>query len=173
MPSARLRPLHRALGIPTDYAVTRRLKPQHETQTLVSVGPAPDDGQLVRLAPRAAAAWRQMRAAAVRDGIVLLPLSGFRSVKRQTALIRAKLAVGQSIENILRLAAAPGFSEHHTGRALDIGSPEHIELDEHFSRTPAYRWLRRSADKFGFHLSYPRGNRHGIAYEPWHWCWRP
>src|SRR5258708_23855483 len=151
MPSARLRQLHRTLGIPFDYGATRGLQPQREATRLVSVGPAPDDGQLVRLAPRAAAAWRRMRAAAVRDGVVLLPLSGFRSVARQTALIRAKLAAGQSIENILRLAAAPGFSEHHTGRALDIGSPEHLELNQNFAQTPAYRWLRRSAGKFGFH----------------------
>jgi D-alanyl-D-alanine carboxypeptidase len=22
-------------------------------------------------------------------------------------------------------------------------------------------------------MSYPRGNPHGIVYEPWHWCWNP
>jgi D-alanyl-D-alanine carboxypeptidase len=168
----RLQGLARALGIPKNYARARHLRPQPEARTLVSVGPAPDDGQLVRLAPPAAAAWRRMRAAAADDGVVLLPLSGFRSVARQTALIRAKLAAGQPIEKILELAAAPGFSEHHTGRALDLGSPEQVKLDEEFGRTAAFRWMRRHAGEFGFHLSYPRDNRHGIAYEPWHWCWR-
>ena len=33
-------------------------------------------------------------------------------------------------------------------------------------------WLRTNAPRFGFHLSYPRNNPHGIGYEPWHWCWR-
>ena len=164
-------PVARALGIPADYAATRGLARQREARRLVSVGPAPDDGRPVRLAPRAAAAWRRMRDAAARAGIVLLPLSGFRSVARQTEIIRAKVARGQAIDSILRLVAAPGFSEHHTGRALDIGSPEHLELDEHFARTAAYRWLRRRAGGFGFRLSYPRGNPHGIGYEPWHWCW--
>ena len=162
----------RALGIPRTYGPSRGLARQREARTLVAVGRAPDDGKLVRLAPRAAAAWKKMREAAAHDGIVLLPLSGFRSIARQTAIIRAKLAAGQHIERILRLVAAPGFSEHHTGRALDIGSPEHLELDAHFARTAAYRWLRRHAGEFGFHLSYPRRNPHGIAYEPWHWCWR-
>ncbi len=171
MPASRLRVIHRALGIPVGYADARGLTPQREPYALVSVGPAPDDGQIVRLAPAAAKAWRRMRTAAAREGIVLLPLSGFRSVARQTGIIRAKLAAGQTIESILQLVAAPGFSEHHTGRALDIGSPEGAGLEEAFARTAAFRWLRRHAKKFGFHLSYPRGNRHGIGYEPWHWCW--
>jgi zinc D-Ala-D-Ala carboxypeptidase len=147
------------------------LKPQREARRLVSIGRAPDDGKILRLTPRAAAAWKRMRAAAARDGIVLLPLSGFRSVARQRAIIREKLADGQRIANILRLVAAPGYSEHHTGRALDLGSPDDLALDEDFARTAAFRWLRRHAAKFGFRLSYPRRNPHGIAYEPWHWCW--
>ena len=162
----------RALGVPKNYGRLRHLARQREARVLVSVGPAPDDGQLVRLAPGAAVAWRQMRAAAARDGIVLLPLSGFRSVARQTALIRRKLAAGERIEKILELVAAPGFSEHHTGRALDIGTPGDVELNEDFGQTAAFRWLRRHAGQFGFHLSFPRGNRHGFGYEPWHWCWR-
>ncbi len=170
--SAPLRKIWRELGVPSDYGATRRLKVQREAKRLVAIGRAPDDGKILRLAPRAAAAWKKMRDAAARDGIVLLPLSGFRSVARQTKIIRKKLAAGRELADILRWVAAPGFSEHHTGRALDIGSPEYCELDEHFARTAAFRWLRRRAGGFGFVMSYPRGNRHGIAYEPWHWCWR-
>ena len=98
-------------------------------------------------------------------------MSGFRSVSRQTEIFRSKLAVGEPAVRILSYVAAPGFSEHHTGRALDIGSPEHNELDEAFGDTGAFRWLEQNAARFGFTLSYPRGNPHGIAYEPWHWCW--
>lgn len=165
--------LRRRLGIPADYGLRRRLSPQREAARVISVGRAPDDGKPVRLAPRAAAAWKTMRAAADRDGIRLLPLSGFRSVARQARIIRRKLAAGQRIPDILRLVAAPGYSEHHTGRAIDIGAPGETDLEESFARTTAFRWLRKNAAHFGFHLSYPRGNPHGIAYEPWHWCWRP
>ena len=143
-----------------------------EATRLVFVCRAADDGKMVRLAPAAAAAWWRMQAAAASDGVELLALSGFRSVRRQTAIVRAKLAGGKTIAEILRFVAAPGCSEHHTGRALDIGSPEELELDGKFERTAAFRWLRRRAGEFGFHLSYPRGNRHGFGYEPWHWCWR-
>ena len=175
MPDAyarRLRRLHRTLGIPSDYPERRHLPFQCETGRLVSVGLAADDGQPVRLAPGAAAAWKRMRLAAARNGIELLPLSGFRSVARQAAIIRQRLANGQSLDSILELVAAPGCSEHHTGRALDLGCAGHAGLDEDFAKTGAFRWLKRHAGEFGFHLSYPRRNPHGVGFEPWHWCWK-
>jgi D-alanyl-D-alanine carboxypeptidase len=93
-------------------------------------------------------------------------------VARQSAIIRGKLARSQRIEEILRVSAVPGCSEHHTGRALDLGAPGHLNLDAAFARTREFRWLKQHATRFGFHLSYPRNNRRGIAFEPWHWCWR-
>lgn len=159
------------LGIPADYARSRHMPVQREARALVSIGPAADDGKPVRLTPRAAAAWRRMVAAAANDGVKLLPISGHRSVTRQARLIRRKLAAGQSITAILRLVAAPGCSEHHTGRAIDVGSPEDCALDEDFAQTAEFRWLKKHAARFGFQLSFPRKNAHGIGYEPWHWCW--
>jgi D-alanyl-D-alanine carboxypeptidase len=158
------------LGIPADYPVRRGLPVQREATRLVTIGRNPD-GRTLKLAPAAAAAWARMRAAAADDDIILVPLSAFRSVRRQTKIIREHLANGRPLDDILRFVAAPGCSEHHTGRALDIGSPEYIELDEHFARTAAFRWLKRHAHEFGFRLSYPARNPHGIGYEPWHWCW--
>ena len=165
--------LARQLGIPADYGAVRHLRRYREANahTLVVAGRDPSDGKAVRLAPRAAAAWRRMRAAAAAEGITLIPLSGFRSVRRQTQLIRRKLATGRPLDDILRYVAAPGYSEHHTGRAIDIGDPADVSIEESFARTRAYRWLRRRAGEFGFTMTYPRGNRHGIGYEPWHWCW--
>lgn len=171
--SASLRSIRRSLGIPADYGAARGMTAFREARRLVFVGRDPSDGKPVRLALPAARAWRRMRAAAAADGVTLLPLSGFRSIARQTRLIRRHLANGRPLDDILRYIAAPGYSEHHTGRALDIGDPADVSVEESFARTPAYRWLRRRAGEFGFHLSYPRGNRHGIGYEPWHWCWRP
>ena len=34
-------------------------------------------------------------------------------------------------------------------------------------------WLASHAGEFGFSMSYPRGNPHGIVYEPWHWLYAP
>ncbi|HVU18807.1 MAG TPA: M15 family metallopeptidase [Candidatus Didemnitutus sp.] len=169
--SPKLAACWRRLGIPADYATRAAQRLQPEAKRLVSIGRAPDDGRILRLAPSAAKAWGRMEAAAATTGVVLLPLSAFRSVARQMLIIRRKLRRGDSVEKILRVNAVPGCSEHHTGRALDLGSPGHLKLEASFARTREFRWLKRHAGRFGFRLSYPRGNAQGIAYEPWHWCW--
>jgi len=55
--------------------------------------------------------------------------------------------------------AAPGYSEHHTGRAIDIGASGEPPLTETFEHTAAFRWLARRGGEFGFRLSYPRTTR--------------
>lgn len=166
--------MHRSLGIPADYAERRGLSLQTEAREgeLRVIATLPE-GRAVRLIEPAAQAWWQMREAAIRENprVVLVPVSGFRSVARQEEIIRDKRAAGQPLEEILRLVAAPGHSEHHTGRALDIGSPEDIDLDVRFGTTAAFRWLSQRAGEFGFTMTYPEGNAFGIGYEPWHWCW--
>ena len=129
------------------------------------------DGRDKFLAPPAAEAWLEMREAATRDGVELLLISAFRSFDFQQALIRGKLAKGRAIAEILTVNAPPGCSEHHSGRAVDIGARDTPALEEEFERTEAFVWLSRNANRYGFHLSYPRGNSYGYLYEPWHWCW--
>lgn len=165
--------LHRELGIPGDYAQSRglTLQPEAEETALVTVATSPDGSPVQLIAP-AAAAWQQMQHAARHVGIGLDPLSGFRSVARQAELIRGKLVAGQPLAEILTSVAAPGYSEHHTGCALDLGTPGEPELEEAFALTPAYAWLQDHAAMHGFHLSYPYDNSHGIVFEPWHWRWR-
>ncbi|HEY4990089.1 MAG TPA: D-alanyl-D-alanine carboxypeptidase family protein, partial [Opitutaceae bacterium] len=70
-----------------------------------------------------------------------------------------------------KVNAAPGYSEHHTGRAVDIGVPDEPPLEEGFALTQAFSWLTAHAREFGFALSYACGNPQGIAYEPWHWLY--
>ena len=121
----------------------------------------------------AARAWRRMQAEARAEGIALEAISGYRSHDYQLGIFARKLARGLTIPQILAVNAAPGFSEHHGGHALDIGTPGEPPAEEGFEATPAFAWLHRRAGDFGFRLSYPRGNPHGIVYEPWHWCWHP
>lgn len=116
-----------------------------------------------------AKAWRRMRRAAALAGVVLDAISGFRSHAYQLGIFRRKLARGQSLAQILTVNVAPGFSEHHSGRALDIGTPGEPPAEESFEATPAFAWLASNAARFGFRMSFPRGNPHGVVYEPWHW----
>ena len=163
-----LRELHEQLGIPADYGRNVELPSYAETSDLVEVGPNLV-GRMQRLTPAAAERWQAMVAAADTVGIQLLIVSGFRSFEYQAALIRNKLEAGQAIEDILTVNTAPGFSEHHTGRAVDIASPGSRPLTEEFESSNAFRWLASRAIEFGFSMTYPRDNPWGITYEPWHW----
>jgi D-alanyl-D-alanine carboxypeptidase len=142
-----------------------------EAEDLCEVGPDAF-GREVLLTPDAAKAWFAMKSAAEGDGTRLLLLSGFRSLERQAGILKRKLAAGETLEQILRVNTYPGFSEHHTGRAVDLGSHDCEHLSEVFETTNEFRWLLSRANGFGFSLSYPRSNGFGIAYEPWHWCWQ-
>jgi len=157
------------LGIPLDYGKARGLPPHAEATRLVSIGANPD-GRDISMEPAAAAAWARMRDAAAADGCTLVAISGFRSIKRQDEIIRGRLSKGVRIDAVLRTMAAPGYSEHHTGRAIDVGAPGEPLLTEGFSLTREFSWLVDHAHEYGFRLSYPRDNAHGIAFEPWHWC---
>ena len=159
------------LGITPALLAGRALQAHEEAAELV-LAERNAAGREFLLTPAAAAAWQQMQAAASADGLELMLLSAFRSVARQTEIIRAKLAAGRALAEILEASAPPGFSEHHTGRAIDIGTPAHPELETSFEATPAFDWLCRHAARFGFTLSYPRGNAAGFMYEPWHWCFQ-
>lgn len=158
-----------ALGVPRDYGRARRLRVQREPAQLLSIG-TDIHGRTQWLQPRAAHALASMRAAA-HAGVELQIVSAFRTIEYQLGIIERKLVRGIAMDEILRVSAAPGFSEHHTGRCVDFTTPGLMPLEEEFERSPAFQWLQRNAAAYGFTLSYPRGNAHGIAYEPWHWCW--
>jgi D-alanyl-D-alanine carboxypeptidase len=160
----------RALGVPADYGRTRSLRLVREPHGLTCIG-ADIHGRMQWLAPRTARAFERMRGAAKGDGIELQVVSAFRSADYQLGILRRKIGHGQGIAEILRVSAAPGYSEHHSGRAVDLTTPGFPALEEEFERSSAFAWLEAHAPRFRFMLSYPRGNRHGIAYEPWHWCW--
>jgi D-alanyl-D-alanine carboxypeptidase len=120
----------------------------------------------------AARDWHRLQGAARRDGILLEAISGYRSHDYQLGIFERKLGRGQDVDTILTVNAAPGYSEHHSGRALDISAPGEPPAEESFEATPAFAWLRDNAAAFDFVMSYPRDNPHGIVYEPWHWCHR-
>ena len=160
------------LGVPRALCTGRALAVQEEAQELELVETG-ENGREYLLVPAAAAAWRALRAAAEADGVALKIVSAFRSVDRQAEIVREKLGRGLTLEAIFAASAPPGYSEHHTGRAVDVGTPGARSLEDDFEDTPAFRWLTTNAGRFGFVLSFPRDNAQGYVYEPWHWCHRP
>ena len=160
------------LGIPEDYASSRGLSPCPECSAPVETEPDVF-GRMARMHPQTFLAWQTMRSAAQSEGITLQLVSAYRSVEYQTQLIKNKLAKGQTLAQILAVNALPGYSEHHSGYALDLGCPGYAHLEEEFEQSPAFRWLSDHAARYSFYLSYPRDNPWGVIYEPWHWCYRP
>ena len=171
-------PLHRlqerldALGIDADgYQARTRLALMAEPDWLGFAG-FDRYRRTLWLRIDAARAWLHMQQAAMGGGIVLDAISGYRSHDYQLGIFERKRSRGLSISDILAVNAAPGYSEHHGGCALDIGTPGEPPAEESFESTPAFAWLQANAAAHGFTLSYPRSNPHGIVYEPWHWRYR-
>jgi D-alanyl-D-alanine carboxypeptidase len=158
------------LGIMGEYGRIHRIGLQQEATKLQSIG-CDIYGRNQRMLPAAAQAWLSMSQQAARDGVELQAVSAFRSLAYQAGIVQKKLDKGLAMEDILAVSAAPGFSEHHTGRAIDITSPGSPVLEEEFEKSAAFEWLQAHAAESGFRLSFPRNNRHRVAYEPWHWLW--
>ena len=116
--------------------------------------------------------FKEMQFRAAQRGISLQLLSGYRSIELQRDIfyenksLRNQTAVERS-----RDSAPPGYSEHSTGYAIDVGDgnyPDtHFEVE--FEQTPAFKWMKRFASKYHFVLSFPPNNKQGVTYEPWHW----
>lgn len=132
---------------------------------------------------RAGDAYQKMYNAAKKDGIILYLRSGYRSMKTQERNFNNEVAryekLGNSHEKAVTLTkkyyTVPGHSEHHTGLAFDIITPEYhnvvYTLDERFAKTDAYKWLTKHCVEYGFVLRYPKDKVDAtqINYEPWHY----
>jgi len=113
----------------------------------------------------------KMREEAKKDGIYLVFLSGYRSIKLQNNIFYSLKSIrNQEAAERARVSAPPGYSEHSTGFAIDIGDATQRETDYEtdFENTEAFRWLIKNAAKFHFKLSFNKDNKY-IDYEPWHW----
>jgi len=127
-----------------------------------------------KLTREAAGKLERMIAAAEKDGMCLVVLSGYRTLERQQKIWDE--AEDKSI------VARPGTSEHEKGIAVDLGgcpmkdgkrddNAERLELKKDFDHLPEYRWLLEHAWEFDFIQSYTAKNKNetGLPAEPWHW----
>lgn len=107
----------------------------------------------------------------------LLGISCYRSIAHQRAVFCSQIGPGKRCADAAERARAvgpPGYSEHHTGYAIDfVTRPSRgcSDVDACFAETPAGKWLIAHAPDYGFELSFPPGNAQGVTWEPWHWRW--
>ncbi len=116
-------------------------------------------------------AFGEMAAAARKAGYELTAFSTFRSFDYQTSLYN-RYVERDGKANADRYSARPGYSEHQTGLAFDIGevNREDLWLTSEFGESEAGKWLVGNAHNYGFILRYPQGKEHitGYMYESWH-----
>ncbi|MFJ6002711.1 D-alanyl-D-alanine carboxypeptidase family protein [Arthrobacter sp. NPDC092385] len=126
------------------------------------------EGPLLR--SDAAQQFSRLLADARAGGIAMVPISGYRSYDTQASLYASYVnRYGQATADLI--SARPGYSEHQTGLAVDIGiSDGTCSLQECFAGTPAGAWAAGNAWRYGFVIRYPQGQTPvtGYAYEPWH-----
>lgn len=136
---------------------------------------------------RAADAYQAMCDGAAEAGITLYLRSGYRSIATQEAnyqnSVQREMAAGATENEAIRRTnlyyTVPGHSEHHTGLAFDIITPEYhqyvYELDDRFATqepySAAYQWLVSNCARYGFILRYPQDKTAitRIQFEPWHY----
>ncbi|RNF38588.1 D-alanyl-D-alanine carboxypeptidase family protein [Planococcus salinus] len=121
--------------------------------------------------PEARTAFETMRTDALKEGIDLVAFSTYRGFARQKELYTGYVARdGQEAAD--RYSARPGFSEHQTGLAFDIGEAgqEQHWASASFGDTEGGKWLRNHAHQYGFILRYPEGAESitGYMHESWH-----
>ncbi|MEM9091365.1 MAG: M15 family metallopeptidase [Cyanobacteria bacterium P01_F01_bin.53] len=131
-----------------------------------------NDKSNLRLKPDAQTEVTAMIAKAKSEGIKLGIVSGFRTIEDQDYLyFDVKAERGESAKTRAEVSAPPGYSEHHTGYAVDFideGQPD-THVEESFETTPAFRWLKKNAAFYNFEMSFPDDPSSPLSYEPWHW----
>ena len=117
-----------------------------------------------------AEAWpflKELIDAAKTDGVTIFVSSAYRSFAQQQSLKSAyTVTYGAGTAN--SFSADQGYSEHQLGTTADIITTGTGGALNGFDGTTAYAWLLANAYRYGFVLSYPKGNGYYI-YEPWHW----
>ncbi len=139
-----------------NYAVSEDFEPENLVQT--------EDG--FYLNQEAYTAFQEMQAAAAEEGLILQINSAYRSVTEQQSIMAAQCTqYGQSYCE--SHVAQPGFSEHHTGLAIDIKTPHNGT----FAYSKEFTWLKEHAQEFGFIWRYQKDLEKYTRFseESWHY----
>lgn len=120
--------------------------------------------------PKAQQALTKLKEAAQKQGLNIVTLSDFRSYDTQVQLYQSYVnRDGKAAAD--KYSARPGYSEHQTGLAFDVGKPgsdKNLKID--FADTKEGQWLKENAYKYGFIIRFDKDKTKstGYQYEPWH-----
>ena len=136
-------------------------------------------GSSIKMDADAADFYNKMYMEATKEGIILTPFSGYRTISFQRKLFENKVEdiletipayeenrEKDAVNEAVKYVEIPASSEHNAGLSVDI-----ISRDSSFSETDEYKWLCENAHKYGFILRYPEGKvkSTGVEFKPYHW----
>lgn len=125
-----------------------------------------DPAKPLQILDEVATHLESMLRSASRDEVQIRVLSAYRSFAEQKGLKSGYVVQYGTGANAF--SAEQGYSEHQLGTTVDLTTPEIKGAYASFENTAGYAWLKANAYKYGFILSYPKGNGYYV-YEPWHW----
>ncbi len=118
-------------------------------------------------------AFLELQEACEKSGVTIEVCDAYRSVEEQETIVR-KFTEKYGEEYVRQYVAVPGYSEHHTGLAIDV----HLivdgnlieENDDLMECEEEWEIVHSKLADYGFILRFPEGKEEitGIEYEPWH-----
>lgn len=152
------------LKINKDYKNKNKIYKLDQNSELISIGKSVYKENIL-LEKNAANSFFKMRDDAKKNNIDLTFVSGYRTFDKQKKIFLDRLKKN-SFDVVIKTVKVPGFSQHHTGRAIDF-----ISNLKNFEYSKQFKWLKQNANKYGFYLSYGKNNKN-MYYEPWHWFYK-
>ncbi len=97
-------------------------------------------------------------------------VSGYRTKAYQQVIYNQNVEENGAV-HAMNYVANAGYSEHHTGLAIDFGCfNEERGTSARFDGENELKWFTDNCHRYGFILRYPKNKKEvtGISYEPWH-----
>ena len=144
----------------------RYLEEEFIPKDLVEIDPSLSAEEGMQCSHVALNAYKKMQEASSKEGYSLVINSAYRSYQDQVDISNTYLrSYGQNYVD--KYVAKPGFSEHQTGLAFDIGSRK-VNI---FENSKEYGWMQENAHKYGFirRFSKQKEGITGFRNEPWHY----
>jgi len=163
---------------------------QYSENVLTGKGGLKLAGYATKLQPEVFKQFKKMQKAALKSGIKIKIVSGYRSYQRQLKIWNKKynkyilegFSPEETVHKIIEYSTIPGTSRHHWGTEIDIidakvKMPSKLLVETNYSINGVYsklnNWMKKNAKKFGFYLVYTNSNnRKGFKYEPWHYSYK-
>jgi LAS superfamily LD-carboxypeptidase LdcB len=159
-----------------DYLVlvNKQNKLPDNWEEIVELSDAKDfEGGTIQVEKEALEKFYELRNDLLEEGVDIELDSAYRSVKRQKELW-AEFEKEYGLEYTKKTVATPGYSEHHTGLAIDVCIRKNGKLiyenADMVKEKKIFAKVHAKLAEYGFILRYPEGKDDitGYSYEPWH-----